>query len=197
MPPRVAEGEDPPSYVTAEAPRCGGGGALAEPGAIHSPSFTYPFSLSTHGNLAPAEAVYSSVHIALSAARADQDIASDRTVGVRDCIGRVLRAARGNRGPLVRATVIVTIRPDPLPRHASFALTVMFHTVYLSAKPGGHRSRLDSARSNFNLIEDILGFASGPAEITLTDLHESGRLPSAKERRLLSLLYTRAEAQAP
>jgi hypothetical protein len=141
----AAEGEAAPSYVTSEAPRCGGGGALAEPGAIHSSRFTYPLSLSAQGS-APAEAVHSSVRIAGSAARAAKDIAADQSVGVRDCFGRVLRAAGGARGPLVRETVVVSLRPDPLPSgHAGFALAVTLQTVYLSAKPGGHRSPFNSA----------------------------------------------------
>ena len=200
MPAISAEGEPAASYVTTEAPRCGGGGALAEPGAIRSSRFAYPLSLSTQAR-APGEVVGSSVRLAASAARAAQDIAADQSVGVRNCFGRVLRAAGGDRGPLLQKTVVVSLRPHPLPAaRTSFALAVTLDTVYLSAKPGGHRSSieraLDRIRSNSTFTQDILGFASGPAEITLTDVHRSGEHPLAKERRLLSLLYRRAVGRA-
>jgi hypothetical protein len=133
-----------------------------------------------------------------SAAIAARDVAADRTARVRDCIGRFLLAARQPRGPLIRKSEIVSAGPGPLQAgHHSFDFAVTFHTVYLHAKPGGHRSRFETRPSNIEVVQDILGFASGPAEITLTDIHEAQHDAAVKEQHLLSLLYTRAEAHSP
>jgi hypothetical protein len=196
-PPSGTEGEDTSSEATAAATPCGGIGILAEPGTIHSARFVRGYGTDPD-NPPPFESLYSTVRIVGSAAVSARDVAADRTTDVRDCIRRVLLAARGDRGPLVRQSDIVSVRPEPLPAgHNSFGLAVTFHTVYLQAKPGGRRSHLDTGPSNIELVQDILGFASGPAEITFTDLHEVGHEAAAKEQRLLSLLYTRAEAHNP
>ena len=42
--------------------------------------------------------------------------------------------------------------------------------------------------------EDFLGFAVGPAVIVLSDTSSPRPFPAATERRLLSLLYSRAKA---
>ena len=196
--PSSAEGETTPSGVIAAAPRCGTSGVLAEPGTIHSARFVQGLATSTQDNPPPLEYLLSTVRIASSAALAARDIAADQTARVRDCIERVLLAANGERGPLVRQTDIVSLRPAPLPAgHDSFALAVTFHTVHLRAKPGGPIARPDGRPSSLEAVQDILGFASGPAEVTLTDVHEVGHDPAAKEQHLLSLLYTRAEAHNP
>jgi hypothetical protein len=164
----LAEGEDTPTEVAAAEPRCGSSGVLAEPGPIHSTSFVQGLAV-TQDNQLPPESLYSTVRIVSSAALAARDVAADQTARVRDCIGRMLRGANGQQGALVRWTDTVSLRPEPLPAgHDSFALAVTFHTVYLRAKPGGRRPSLGAGPSNRELVQDMLGFASGRAEVTLT-----------------------------
>jgi len=195
-PPSGAEGEDTSGEATAAATPCGGS-VLGEPGTIHSARFARGLETDPD-NPPPVEILSSTVRIEGSAAVAARDVAADRTTDVRDCIGRFLLEARGPRGPLIRKSDIVSVRPEPLPAgHNSFDLTVTFRTIYLQAKPGRHRSRFGTRPSNIEVVQDILGFASGRAQITLTDIHEAGHHPAAKEQRLLSLLYTRAEAHNP
>jgi hypothetical protein len=195
-PPRGEEGEDTSTEETAAVTPCSGS-VLGEPGTIHSARFEQGYETNPD-NPPPLEILSSTVHIVGSAAVAARNVAADRTANVRDCIGRLLLAARRERGPLVRETEIVSARPEPLPAgHNSFHFAVTFHTVYLHAKPGGRRSRFETRPSNVQVVQDILGFASGPAEITLTDIHEPGHDPEAKEQHLLSLLYARAEAHNP
>ncbi len=192
------EGGSTPSAVTAAAAHCGTSGVLAEPGTVHSAKFEQGTGTSAQGNPSPLEYLGSTVRIAPSASFAARDITADQTARVRDCIGQVLRAADGERGPLVRQTDVVSLRPAPLPAdHDSFALAVTFHTVRLRAKRGTPLSQPDVRPSSLEFVLDLLGFASGPVEVTLTDLHEVDRHPAAMEQHLLSLLYTRAEAHSP
>jgi hypothetical protein len=50
------------------------------------------------------------------------------------------------------------------------------------------------AKERFPVYIDFLGFASGRVEVALATIHGSEPFPAATERRLLSLLLSRAKA---
>jgi hypothetical protein len=111
-----------------------------------------------------------------------------------------LAAAFLARGPLVRQSTSVSVLPVELPyAQASFALRMTRRLTLLEANPAAPRTQMEreiqaieGGPQKSSIVYDVLGFASGRVEIALIDLHEPGVTPLRTERRLLSLLYSRA-----
>ena len=85
----------------------------------------------------------------------------------------------------------VSLRQDPVEQSPYAEWTVRVYGLRMAADsalevPG------TTGRSNY--YEDFLGFAIGRAVITLHAIGDPRPFPSATEGRLLSLLYSRAEA---
>jgi hypothetical protein len=145
------------------------------------------------------EVVYSAVRAAPSPAVALRDVAANRTPVVRRCIASAFAATPQERGPLVRESIAVSPLPSTVPSAAdSFGLMVTNRVTHLEAnpRPPEHTpaEEANRIRTQHNIAWDIFGFASGRAEVALTVLYEPGHPPLQNERRLLSLLYSRAKA---
>jgi hypothetical protein len=130
--------------------------------------------------------IKSSVEVMPNAALAARGFAAVRSARGQSCLARsltdliVAAARRGSR----LAPVAISRLPDPLPAgQDSFGVRV---TTSLITDVAGKQTRLP--------VElDVFSILSGPAEVNLTST--GSRSPSAaSERRLLELLYTRAQA---
>jgi hypothetical protein len=129
----------------------------------------------------------SSVEVMPSAALAAHNFATLRSAPGHSCLVRVLpqvlagTGARSARfGPAKTAFL-----PDLLPPgEQNFGLRV---TTSLTASVAGKQTRLP-------VYLDIFEILAGPAEVSLTATSVSQPASSATERRLLSLLYSRAQA---
>jgi hypothetical protein len=133
----------------------------------------------------PVETVESAVYVMQSSALASQDVATIGSAGVRACIKH--RQARrhgtnvGNEPD--KSHVEVSSLPSPLRGVKVYGLRV---SGTLAAAFSG-----DGVRSSF--YDDTLSFAVGATEIVLK-VTSAPHAPTATERRLLALLYSRAKA---
>jgi hypothetical protein len=132
--------------------------------------------------------VRSDVEIRPTAAIAARDDAAVSSARGHACVLRFLQRAL-NRPPLTTRRITrhlaVSWLPTPLPSAArGFQLRVVV-TVGANGRP--------RAPGFF----DVLGFVSGPAEVSLSAIRAGHPVSSATEHRLLSLLYSRAEARKP
>lgn len=166
-----AETETAKGGFATELTRCGGALPGTQAGSIHSARFT-------RGSGPGLETVKSGVQVVASAAVAARNVAANQSAGVRACFARAVRSL----GPAPDLHVAISSLPTRLAGvEASFGLRIGVVSTPPRERP-------------FRVYQDILGFASGPAEIALTTTRTrvSGTTPSASERRLLSLLYRRA-----
>jgi hypothetical protein len=135
------------------------------------------------------ETVRSDVEVKPSAALAARDAAAIASGRGLVCIKRLLqRVTEPPTLSTVRVSRQVAVRalPAPLPAgSASFDIGIV---LMISAS---HPAALPTVRAYF----DALGFVSGPAEVTLTATHNMQPPSAETERRLLTLLYSRAKAR--
>jgi hypothetical protein len=140
--------------------------------------------------LAPSvEGVHSVVYVMRDPAVANGNVASGRRAGVPECVTR--RSAKESTGRFVgREPYKLSISGSwisfPLAGVAGYGLRVQ----------GTLAAGVYHLRKRPAYYEDTFGFAVGPAEIVL---HASGvgrPFPASEERRLLLLLYDRAEVHA-
>lgn len=167
--------------VAFEASRCEG---TASPAArvldVRSPKFV-------RGGGLLREAVKSDVEVKLSAVAAQRDAAAIESARGIACITRLLQDALRARMAVaggLGARLSVQRMVPPLPHGQGVGIRV---TVTLTGRsPAG----TPSVREYF----ESLGFVAGPAEVTLTSNAVSHPPSAASQRRLISLLYTRATA---
>ena len=127
------------------------------------------------------ELMQSGVLVTPSADVASRDVAANRSARVQACVARVITSVQP-RGPSRRRPVAtISPLPNPLPGVASYGLKLIATAV--------------NARGVTVLgYQDVLGFASGPAVIALSEAYTSKGARLANEHELLSLLYSRAKA---
>ena len=127
------------------------------------------------------ELTQSAVLVTPSADVASRDVAANRSARVQACVARVVTSVQP-RGPSGRrAVATISPLPNPLPGVASYGLKLIATAV--------------NARGVTVLgYQDVLGFASGPAVIALSEAYTSKGARLTNEHELLSLLYSRAKA---
>ena len=149
---------------------------------MHSPEFSV-------GRGAHSQLEESEVEVWPTPALAVSNFAANHTSRYRACLMRFQEADnkdlnKGRAGQLHYGPLTVSALPDPLPGvEASFGLRIV-------------QSLLRGGQIRHRIYHDILGFLSGPVEIELKATGFSRPVPLATEQRLLSLLYSRAEAHA-
>jgi hypothetical protein len=188
---RSDEREPGGTYAAALA-RCGGTLPGWEAGSVRSVAFAAERGVRL-------EVLFSAVKIESSPAAAKRDLAAERTPAVRSCTAKAFAATAQERGPLVRESTSASPLQSTVPSATdSFGLMVTNRVTHLEAnpRPPEHNPAEEGIRlrTDQNIAWDILGFASGRAEVALTVLYEPGHPPVQNERALLSLLYGRAKA---
>jgi hypothetical protein len=170
--------------------RCAGG--VDEPGEVFgvlSQSFSRNYEYQS--SLFPIESVSSAVYLLRSDATASHEVAVFASARARSCL------KHDNFEQVVTAGS----------KRESFFTHVKISALFLSAgsvPARGHRvTAVDAAflhvsrtKGRPNYYEDSLSFSVGPAVITLTATGSPRPFPVATERRLLLLLYRRAEASS-
>jgi hypothetical protein len=133
----------------------------------------------------PIETVESMVYVMQSSALASQDVATIGSAGVRACIKRHLAQQHGTSvgSEPDKTHVEVSSLPSPLQGVKVYGLRV---SGTLAAAFSG-----DGVRPPF--YDDTLSFSVGATEIALK-VTSAAHAPTATERRLLALLYSRAKA---
>jgi hypothetical protein len=147
--------------------------------------------LSFSDTLLPIESVHSAVYILRSAALAFQDFTAANSARARACLKHLIlsedattrREGASHSEPLF-AQVEASSLPSPLRGVSGYGLRI---TAALAIEAPG-----TEGRSKY--YEDSFGFVIGRTVITLNTTGDPQPFPSASERRLLSLLYCRAEA---
>jgi hypothetical protein len=172
--------------VNVQLAHCDSGLPGWEAGSWLSPKFSAPARSGS-----PVEVIESAVRLVSNEATAREHVEALGTSRVRSCLERVLGSAHIQRGPLTEERTSVSALPVVLTGNApTFGLRVRHKTVHRAA---GSRSHV-LIRSE--TTEDIIGFAYHAALVSLTNIHESGAA-TAVERRLLSVLYRRANTYVP
>lgn len=174
--------------------RCDGGVVGGEVIGIISQGFTRDIARrappSAQLSLASDEEVQSAVFLTGSASLASREFAAIDSARARPCLKRLyeeetatkVRKGASAEKPLFSHVEISALR-SPLRGVSVYGLR-MTAPVALSGTKG-----------HFIYYQDSFGFVIGPALITLSVAgYDPGVLPSATERRLLALLYQRAEA---
>jgi hypothetical protein len=180
--------------------RCGSDLPGWDAGSIRSVSLEHAlFQLERATPLPPLEAFYSAIKVAPTATAAVRNLTVNRSPRVQACIATAWASVSPSTGPLTRRSSSVSVlRNRLLNASGSIGLTLTERLAFLEANPRPPEHTLPGKRREQNrrraIAIDILGFASGRAEVTLTVLHEAGRPPRKTERRLLALLYGRAKA---
>jgi hypothetical protein len=133
----------------------------------------------------PIGTVQSTVYVMQSAALARQDVATIGSAGVRACVEHQLTQQRKTNveNEPDKSQVQVSSLPSPLPGVKVYGMRVS-GTLAAAFTGGG-------ARPPF--YNDTFSFAVGATEVVLK-VTSAPHAPTATERRLLGLLYNRAEA---
>ncbi len=169
-------------------------------GAVASPTFQRQQKSTRHAtSYLPLEAVSSGVSIVRSAALASREIAQVKAAAsssaVVTCLKRHLAGQRANvvsegaksgapAGKPLFSHVQVSALPSPIQGVPAFGLRIS--ADFAIKVPG--------TKGASRYYEDFFGFATGHAVVVLSDTSSPRPVPAATERRLLSLLHTRAEA---
>lgn len=169
-------------------------------GAVASPTFQRQQKSTRHAtSYLPLEAVSSGVSIVRSATLASREIAQVKAAAsssaVVTCLKRHLAGQRANvvsegaksgapAGKPLFSHVQVSALPSPIQGVPAFGLRIS--ADFAIKAPGTNGAS--------RYYEDFLGFATGPAVVVLSDTSSPRPFPTSTERRLLSLLHTRAEA---
>jgi hypothetical protein len=172
------------THLGADVARCGGAVPLFEAGGIESPT------LLRHSK---PEIAVSITHVVESAAIARQSVAADRSIAVRSCIARAYETSLDQPIPdkgRITSHVTVTVPLTPPPgTGGSVGLDLLTTTTVTRAATSTAGAKITTAHSS----QDILVFASGPVELAVADVQPTPSL-TLTERRLLALLYSRADA---
>jgi hypothetical protein len=170
-----------PKRSTFEFSRCYGGvSPVRRVLKSHSPEFSV-------GHGAQSQLEESEVEVWPTPGLAARNFAANHTSRYRACLVRFQEANNKNlnkerAGQLQYGPLTVSPLPDPLPGvDGSFGLRIA-------------QSLLRGGQVRAQIYHDVFGFLSGPAEIELTATGFTTPVPSATEQRLLSLLYSRAQA---
>ena len=142
-------------------------------------------------SLPPIESVHSAVYAMRSEALASRAFAAADSARGRACLRHLLEsedATAKREGVTVREPLFTQIEvaglPSARPGMRVFGLRM---TAGVGIEAPGTK-----VRSNY--YEDSLAFVMGSTVITLTDTGSPHPFPATTERRLLSLLYSRARA---
>ncbi len=170
-----------PKRSTFEFVRCYGG---VSPGRVvlqmHSPEFSV-------GHGARSQLEESEVEVWPTSGLAAHNFAANHTARYRACFVRFREAEnknlnKGRAGKVLYGPLTVSALPAPLPGVAqSFGFRIA-------------QSLLRDGQLRLRIYHDVFGFLVGPAEVELQATGFSRPVPSATEKRLLSLLYSRANA---
>jgi hypothetical protein len=137
-----------------------------------------------------ATRVKSSIEVQPSAAIAGRNYAALQSARDRTCIARDLpQLAEGAARPTQIGPTTVTVLPRLLPEGLN-AFGFRVETTITGASPTGKQRREV-------LYLDDYGFVVGRAEVSLNDIRVSRPPPTALERHLLTLLYSRAQVHKP
>jgi hypothetical protein len=163
---------------------CDGGGAQKVTGII-SPRFSASLDHGGVLTLVPLEAVQSTVFPAVSPATASRALQAAVSARGRSCLKQILgsaesQAEHGPRQPIL-TQIEVSAPPSPLRNVRVYGLRMMAKSDFGT-----------TSRSNY--YEEFFAFIVGSTVITLNATGDPHPFPPATERRLLSLLYIRAEA---
>ena len=137
-----------------------------------------------------ATRVKSSIEVQPSAAIAARNYAALQSARDRTCIAHDLpQLAEGRARPTHIGPTTVTVLPHLLPEGQN-AFGFRVETTITGTSPTGKQRREV-------LYLDDYGFVAGPAEVSLNDIRASRPPPTALERHLLTLLYSRAQVHKP
>jgi hypothetical protein len=129
------------------------------------------------------EGVQSSVTIAPSSAVASEGLAAARTRHARACVSRYLTLLFAGKRPSGAKVRLVSITPST-PAAPGTGGSYAWHISLVIAVKA----------VNVPTYVDILGFVDGPAEVSLSTFSAPRPFPAAAEKRLFSLLVSRATA---
>lgn len=152
---------------------------------------TSPVTTATRSH--PIWEVQSAVYVTRNAALAARRVRLAGSARARDCLKRLIEAdsrrsvGSNNTNEPFFHKIEVSALPSPLPGVPVYGLRSRACFGLFSPCDQGHAET----------VQDYLGFAAGSALITLHDAGTPRAFPSTTERRLLTLLYKRAEAQKP
>jgi hypothetical protein len=151
----------------------------------------------------PRETMRSEVEVWPTTATAERNAAAELSPRGRACASHLLErlAIRGMTARVRIAHVGVAWLPAPLkgPRDAFAArVTLTVAAEGTRSQPGVSSATLESRAEGTRKLQlpvyvDVLGFLSGPAQISLTATGLKQPPSSATEHRVLSLLYSRAQ----
>jgi hypothetical protein len=166
---------------------CDGGGGQKVTGIL-SPRFSASLDHGGVLTLLPLEAVQSTVFPAVSPATASRALQAAVSARGRACLKQILgsadsQAEHRSREPIL-TQIEVSAPPSPLRNVRVYGLRMTAKSNFGTTGTTG--------RSNY--YEDFFAFVVGSTVITLNATADPHPVPAGTERRLLSLLYTRAEA---
>ena len=139
----------------------------------------------------PIESVQSAVYLMRSSALASQEFAAADSARARTCLKSVNISedpTMKREGATIGEPLLTHIRVSAL---RSPLRTVQAYGLQMTAESALEAPGM-TGRSNY--YEDFLGFVIGRAVITLHATGDPRPFPASTEGRLLSLLYSRAEA---
>jgi hypothetical protein len=177
-------GERTPNAATVRLARCSGGvSPYRWVVYIHSPAFV------VGGGEKPYGAEFEVVVMPTEALAAKDRKAALSAPGFT-CFAREVSSEpsrpRGGGGVVHPGRGVLSRLPSPIPGvDASFEWR--WTRTNTETLPSGRRIRV-------RVYRDVLGFVSGPAEVALYTVSLSHAVPATTEKRLLSLLHSRAEA---
>jgi len=134
----------------------------------------------------PFDIVGSEVYLFPSAALAHRDFTAADRPRVRACWAHAIPSEVLTRQPEEPPYTQIEVSALPSPLRGVPVYGLRMKAAYAFGPPS------PTGRSNY--YEDRFGFMIGRALVTLTDAGDPQPFPAATEHRLLSLLYTRAEA---
>ena len=183
----IADEEEggPPSQQALEVARCAGA-VLPDRRIAEIKSSTLRV-----GNVVDeATRVKSSIEVQPSAAIAARNYAALQSARDRTCIARDLpQLAPGAARSTHIGPTTVTVLPRLLPKGQN-AFGFRIETTITGASP--------TEKQNREVVYlDDYGFVAGGAELSLNDVRASQPPPTALERHLLTLLYSRAQVHKP
>jgi hypothetical protein len=163
---------------------CDGGGGQKVTGII-SPRFSASLDHGGVLTLLPLEAVQSTVFPAVSPATASRALQAAVSARGLSCLKQILgsaesQAEHGPREPIL-TQIEVSAPPSPLRNVRVYGLRTTAKSDF-------------STTSRSNYYEEFFAFMVGSTVITLNATGDPHPVPAGTERRLLSLLYNRAEA---
>jgi hypothetical protein len=140
--------------------------------------------------LLPIESVRSTVYLAESTVQMSKELASIESGHARECVKRAWsRLVSSDEHKIARiplaSDIEVAALPAPIRQAASFGVRTTLYFAEFDT-PGTPK--------RINYFEDFVGFVLGRALIVLNTTGDPRPVPAATERRLLSLLYSRANA---